>query len=37
MPVFEELDRAAQKYLPYSVDYHRLTFYGVCQNCMEKH
>lgn len=37
MPVFEELDREAQKYLPCLVDYHRLTFYGICQSCMEKH
>lgn len=37
MPVFKELDREAQKYLPCSADYHRLTFYGICQNCMEKH
>ena len=37
MPVFEELDQQAQKYLPCPVDYHRLTFYGTCQSCMEKH
>lgn len=37
MPVFEELDRQAQAYLPGSVDYHRLTFYGTCQSCTEKH
>lgn len=25
------------KVSPCSADYHRLTFYGICQNCMEKH
>ncbi len=37
MPVLAELDRQAQEYLPCPVEYHRLMFYGVCQNCMEKH
>lgn len=33
MPVSDNLDELAQQHFKGKINYHRLTFYGVCENC----
>lgn len=35
MPILDELDDEAQKHYDGQINYHRLIFYGICENCFK--
>lgn len=36
MPVYQGLDKMVQDTMGYKVDFHRMEFYGICDECQDK-